>query len=474
MSLTGSDASNHHAGTSAQVIAFLHDHGATDQEIQDAISAGMVDLLVADKLFLPGGPRYTILELCNRAGVDIETIKSIWRALGFTDVGDDEKVFTELDIDAAKMIREMMDNGVVDRNDAVGMARVIGSSMARIAEAEILPSMPTARFYKESDDQIAEAYRIAGLAVVWMPTMGKILEYVWRRHLQDALRRAMLVRVGAGEGSSPVFAVGFADMVGFTMLSEHLDEEELSSLISRFEQVSHDVVAAAGGRVVKMIGDEVMFVADSPFIAANIGVMLAEAYADDDMLTDVRVGISYGSVLVHEGDYFGSVVNMASRIVETTSPGTVTVSSDLARALTADPEFNSSDMVLRQIRPRNLKGIGRTSLWALSRHGTEPLTFDRWLAARFEKLADVGHNIDELRERGEQLLARGRLSILTGVGAKDAEEEPGNTVSEEPEEVSVEAGPVVSGEPEDEVSVEAGPVVSGDPEDTRSEGQDNQ
>jgi class 3 adenylate cyclase len=163
-----------------------------------------------------------------------------------------------------------------------------------------------------------------------------------------------------------------------------------------------------------------MFVADSPFVAANIGVSLAEAYADDEMLTDVRVGISYGSVLVHEGDYFGSVVNMASRIVETTSPGTVTVSSDLARALTTDPEFNSSDMVIRQVRPRNLKGIGRTSLWVLSRHGAEPLTFDRWLAARFEKLADVGHNIDELRERGEQLLARGRREPLSSLSEHDS------------------------------------------------------
>ncbi len=438
MSFTGSDVQDNYAGTSSQVIAFLREHGATDQEIEDAISAGMVDLLVADKLFLPGGPRYSIIELCERAGVDIRTIKDIWRALGFTDVSDGDRVFTELDVDAAKMIREMMDNGVVDHSDAVGMARVIGSSMARIAEAEISPSMPTARFYRGSDDQIAEAYRIAGLAVVWMPTMGKILEYVWRRHLQDALRRAMLVRVTTGEGTSPVFAVGFADMVGFTMLSERLDEEELSSLISRFEQVSHDVVAAAGGRIVKMIGDEVMFVADSPFVAANIGVSLAEAYADDEMLTDIRVGISYGSVLVHEGDYFGPVVNMASRIVEITSPGTVTVSSDLARALTADPEFNSSDMVIKQLRPRNLKGIGRTSLWMLSRHGAEPLTFDRWLASRFEKLADVGHNIDELRERGEQLLARRPISILAGLGAKDTEgESDGDAMSSDEDMASI-------------------------------------
>ena len=91
--------------------------------------------------------------------------------------------------------------------------------------------------------------------------MARLLEYVWRRHLQAATRRAMLLRTrGVDEGIRPVMAVGFADMVGFTVLSQHLGDEELAAVVARFEELAHDTVVALGGRVVKMIGDEVMFV----------------------------------------------------------------------------------------------------------------------------------------------------------------------------------------------------------------------
>ncbi|MHB8263447.1 MAG: adenylate/guanylate cyclase domain-containing protein [Acidimicrobiales bacterium] len=404
-----------------RITNFLLEHGATEDDISNSLNGGMLDLLVADKLLLPGGSRYTLGELCVHAAVDPALVKRLWRALGFPDTHDDERVFTALDVEAVNMFQAMMDDGVIDQNEAIGMARVIGSSMARIADAEVSPSLPTNRFYRNSEDHIAEADRIAGLAAVWMPVMGRMLEYVWRRHIQAAVRRAMLLRVNTGEGSLPAISVGFADMVGFTMLSEQLTEGELSLLISRFEEVSHDVVTSSGGRVVKMIGDEVMFVSDEPMISAGIGVTLAEAYSDDDMLTDVRVAISYGPVLIQDGDYFGPVVNLASRSVEVTSPGMVTVSGELARVLAGLPEFNASDLVLRQLRPRNLKGIGRTPLWSLSRHGAETPTLERWIAMRFEKLAEVGRNLDELRERGEQLIARGYRASTADADPDDRE-----------------------------------------------------
>jgi hypothetical protein len=64
-----------------------------------------------------------------------------------------------------------------------------------------------------------------------------------------------------------------------------------------------------------MIGDEVMFVTDTPTDAARIGLALAEAYADDELLSDVRVALAVGPVLVQDGDFYGPVVNLASRAV---------------------------------------------------------------------------------------------------------------------------------------------------------------
>ena len=122
-------------------------------------------------------------------------------------------------------------------------------------------------------------------------------------------------------------------MVGFTLLSQHLTDEELAAVVRRFEDISHDIVTNARGRVVKMIGDEVMFVVDNVADAARIGLGLADAYADDDLLSDVRVGLAFGPVLLRDGDYFGPTVNLAHRIVNIGNPGTVLMSDEFHTAL---------------------------------------------------------------------------------------------------------------------------------------------
>ena len=171
------------------------------------------------------------------------------------------------------------------------MARVIGSSMARIAEAELVPGdMVSAEV-----DPVLSAEAFASVADVTIPAMAKLLEFVWRRQVAAGIQRSMMLRShGLAPGQSPVLAVGFADMVGFTLLSQHLSDEELAAVVRRFEEISHDIVTGARGRVVKMIGDEVMFVVDSVADAARIGLDLADAYADDDLLSDVRVGLACG------------------------------------------------------------------------------------------------------------------------------------------------------------------------------------
>ena len=261
--------------------------------------------------------------------------RRFWRALGFLDVGDDEAVFTEMDIEAVRLFQSMVAMGLVDVDTAVQMARVIGTSMARIAEAET-PRGSTPILIS-SGDSIIDADEFARRAGTSIPAMSRLLEYVWRRHLQAATRRAMLARIrGIDEGISPTMAVGFADMVGFTLLSQHLSQEELAAVVSRFEELAHDTVVALGGRVVKMIGDEAMFVVQTATMAAEIGLSLSEAYAGDELLSDVRVGLAIGPVLVQDGDYYGPVVNLASRLVGVANPGTVLVSGEFRAALGAD------------------------------------------------------------------------------------------------------------------------------------------
>ena len=343
----------------ARVRSLLLDLGRTDQEIDRAVADDVVDLLVVDSLLVPPGDRLTQAQVSDQTGIPVAVVRRFWRALGFLDVGEDDAVFTVMDIEAIHLFQTMVAMDLVDLDTAVQMARVIGSSMARIAEAEAGPG--TAPILVSSGDSVLDADQFASQAGTSIPAMARLLEFVWRRHLQAATRRSMMLRArGTEAGTSPVLAVGFADMVGFTMLSQHLGDEELAAVVSHFEELAHDTVVARGGRVVKMIGDEVMFVVQTATSAAEIGLGLAEAYADDELLSDVRVALSIGPVLVQDGDFYGAVVNLASRLVGVANPGTVLVSDEFRSALARE---GARGIETRALRARSLKSIGRIQAW---------------------------------------------------------------------------------------------------------------
>lgn len=225
----------------------------------------------------------------------------------------------------------------------------------------------------------------------------EVLEQVWRRHLQVAARRRLL-RGDLDDGPGQI--VGFADLVGFTALAQQVTDEELAEVVDQFERLAYDVVVAGGGRVVKMIGDEVMFLADNPVFAAEIALGLAEASRDAAELSDVRVGMAVGPVIEREGDAFGVTVNLASRATAIAYPGTVVVSPELRALLEDQPAYS-----FRSMRPRFLKNIGRVSLSVLRHADDAPST--------------IRESIDE-RRRGMRVLVRERLALR----ASDESDEP--------------------------------------------------
>jgi adenylate cyclase len=394
------------AAALARVRAFLLEHRVPEEVIARAEKEDVLDLLVVDCVLVPG-ERYTQDELVEITGMPLDMASRFWRALGFADASADDKIFTDLDIEAIGVLQTMIDIGAADVDTALQLARVIGSSMARIAEAEVAPAMRgmIAAPGPGAESSVEAADRFVRLADRSLPAMSRLLEFAWRRHVQASVRRAMLLRSRHAPGALPELCVGFADMVGFTMLSQQLSEEELAALVSRFEDVAHDTVTARGGRVVKMIGDEVMFVTDTATGAARIALALAEAYADDELLSDVRVALAVGPVLLQDGDFYGPVVNLASRAADIAAPGSVLVSDEFHSSLLAETASSAGEFAFKALRPRLVKDLGRVQLWALFRPGSEPLTLDRRANRRWERLSDVLHELDDLRERGERLLS---------------------------------------------------------------------
>ncbi len=437
MSATPPPSPSTHEQALERVRAFLRAHGTPEEEIAEAEDRDVLDLLVADRALIPAERRYTQSEVSKMTGMDPELTRRFWRALGFADAGPDERMFTELDVEALVTLRSMMDLGVADVDTSLQFARVIGSSMARIAEAEASPAV-RGMAVGPAGDAVDAADRFAQLADHTLPALARLLEFAWRRHVQAAVRRSMFQRSRDHSGTLPVLAVGFADMVGFTTLSQQLSEQELAAVVARFEEVAYETVTAGGGRVVKMIGDEAMFVADSALEAARIGLALAEAYADDELLSDVRVAMSIGPVLIQDGDYYGPVVNLASRVVNMAAPGAVIVTDEFHAAMEsalavaesgeASPDGESAEarsapgeaeFQFGMLRPRRVKDLGRIQLWVLHRPGTEPVALDRRLGGRWERLADVLEDLDELREKGERLIAGAR----SGGGAEGGDPE---------------------------------------------------
>ncbi len=411
--------STDHEAAFQRVRTFLLEHGATAEEVEAAAADDVLDLLVADRLLVPAEARYTRAQLAQMTGMSEDLAQRFWRALGFADVAEDEPAFTDLDLEAIVTFQAMVHLGVADVESGLQLARVIGSSLARIAEAEVAPAATGLPGLMGSTDSVEEADRFAQVASTSLPAMARLLEFVWRRHVQAATRRAMLLRARTKGQTLPVLVVGFADMVGFTVLSQQLSEAELAAVVTRFEEIAYDQVTALGGRVVKMIGDEAMFVTESAPAAGRIGLGLAEAYADDELLSDVRVAMAIGPVLAKDGDYFGPVVNLASRMVGIAHPGSVLVSDDLRVALLA--EDIGSEVAFEALRPRRLKDLGWVQPWSIYRPGGEEADAERRAGRRWERLSEVIRDLEELRERGERLLSGGLEPAVEGLSARDPE-----------------------------------------------------
>jgi adenylate cyclase len=395
--------------------------GATEEEIDQAVADGVIDLFVAERMLIPSRRRYTRMEVSELTGVSIDKLERFWRALGFPSADDADTAFTDLDLEAVRIYQGLQALGATNVDTSVQLARVMGSSMARIAEAEL----GTGNLISNEVDPVISADAFASVADVTLSGMARLLEFVWRRQMAAGIQRNMLLRShGIGPGQSPELAVGFADMVGFVLLSQHLTDEELAAVVRRFEEISHDIVTNSGGRVVKMIGDEVMFVVDDVADAARIGLGLADAYADDDLLSDVRVGLAFGPVLLRDGDYFGPTVNLAHRIVNIGNPGTVLMSDEFHASLVeeAPDEFTG-----KPLRPRLLKDLGRVQLWWCGRSGEETdgtgVAADRRRNVRWERLSEVLRDLEELRGVGERLLSANRAeeSVSAQSGGGDTE-----------------------------------------------------
>ncbi|MFI0369367.1 adenylate/guanylate cyclase domain-containing protein [Actinomadura sp. 1N219] len=315
---------------------------------------------------LLGGPlRYTRKEVEALAGVSDDYARRIWQALGFPTPPDDEVAFTDGDVAALREIKDLLGSDLVDEDMVLQLARAVGQTMGRLASwlgdvwLQRLGELP-------SDEPMTPDLVAAALAATeeLRPAFERLLLHGWRRQLTAAGMRAAATTASAQ--SDPAaglahLAAGFADVVSFTRLSRRLDGDALAAFIEHFESTTAEIIAEHGGRVVKTLGDEVLFVASDPRSAAEIGLRIADRFNEDPDFPKVRVGLAYGEVIQRLGDVFGTPVNLAARLTSTAYPGTVLIDTALVSALPSGAYDTTP------LRPRPLQGLGRVRPTVLRR-----------------------------------------------------------------------------------------------------------
>ena len=316
-----------------------------------------------EALLLGGELRYTRLDAVRMTGVSMEFAERLWRAFGYPQPADDAIAFAEGDVAALARLRKLVDLGVFDEDTMIRMVRAVGQTMARLAEWQV--DVLLGEVGDAQDPPSPDAVRlILDTVETHIAELEPLIVHAWRRQLAASGARAMTMAAAEDE-PVPVrthLVVGFVDMVSFTQASRAMDEGDLARMVESFEETAADFIASSGGRLVKTLGDEVLFSAEAPRAGCEIALGIAEAVAAHAHIPDVRVGVAYGPVLPLMGDVFGTTVNLAARLTSIARPGSVLIDAGLAAELDGVPGYQVQRLVRRPVR-----GLGVIQPYVLRR-----------------------------------------------------------------------------------------------------------
>ncbi|MFJ3957567.1 adenylate/guanylate cyclase domain-containing protein [Arthrobacter sp. NPDC090010] len=313
-------------------------------------------------------------QVASGVGVSLHSARKIWRALGFPNWGDEDIAFTAADQDALGEIIGLVRQGLLTEETAISIARSIGQMTDRMVVWQVEALVEDLMANQGISD--AEARQdIVEILPALIDPLEDVLRYSWRRQLNAAVQR-LSVRAASGleaseegregdEDDAPLplaRAVGFADLVSYTSLSRRMNERTLAQLVQRFENKCAEIISVGGGRLVKTIGDEVLYVAETPTAGAEISLALSEAFEADEILPKTRVALVWGRILSRMGDIYGPTVNLAARLTALAEPGTVLVDSLTASVLKGDQRY-----VLTPQESENVRGFGEISPVLLER-----------------------------------------------------------------------------------------------------------
>jgi adenylate cyclase len=350
----------------AELIPWLQERGITADQIRDAFAPM---LLASRRIIGDDGTYVSIREISEKTGLDLEYLQRVQRAMGLPRVDDpDAKVYMRADAEAAANMAKFIELGF-DPENLVHVTRVLAEGLSHAAE--VMRFAALAAVSQPGATELEVAQRSETLVGQVAPLLGPMIEDMLLLQLRHALEteavNATERAAGAPLPGAREISVAFADLVDFTRLGEAVQPEELGYLAHRLANIARDV-AVPPVRFIKTIGDAVMLVSPDPVSLLNAVLELAGAADADDKLPQLRVGMAFGKAVSRAGDWFGSPVNLASRVTGVARPGAVLVAESAREAIRDAEGFEWSFA-----GGRRLKGIrGEAKLYRARRATDSP------------------------------------------------------------------------------------------------------
>ena len=312
-------------------------------------------------------PEYSASQVAREAGVTLGEARRLWRALGFPEA-EGAVVYNHADVEAIRTLTGLVDTGLLDFDLAVSVTRALGQTMARLADwevASLVHRVEELQAQAQEADADGGPFDRTAMAMRMLEDLGDGFEatmtYAWRRHLAAAVSR-ILALGEADDLHTTQLTVGFADIVSFTALSNEISRERIGDLVELFESRCADVVAAQRGRVIKSIGDSILFVNDDPIRAFDTAEGIITVIGRDSRMPDVRLGLASGDVVMRLGDVFGPPVNLAARLTAVARRNRIIIDAATAALLPPD-QFET-----RPLPERPVRGFGLVEPVAVRRH----------------------------------------------------------------------------------------------------------
>jgi len=345
-----------------QLVEELEAFGIPAARVAAAIGGGALSLSYLD-LFPDPPPRagQTHAELCDELGIPFQLLERMYGGFGLPRPRPDERVRQE-DLDVISDLPLLFGAGLGE-GEILRAARVWGDGVRRVAQHQVhsfheLIEEPYRRRGLPDDQVLSAALSEVGARLI--PYTHRLVVWLHRRHFE---RYAIEHRVGhvetalesAGLHRKPAphpEACAFADISGYTMLTEELGDEAAAQLALRLAELMQEVANDHDGLAVKMLGDGVHFHFAEPANAVRGSLEFVEK-ARARGLPPAHVGVNAGPMTYTDGDYYGLTVIIASRIASQAGPGQVLV----GEAATADGGHEG--VRFEEIGPVPLKGVAR-------------------------------------------------------------------------------------------------------------------